>query len=139
MDDSRIERVQTLGSEHARIETEGDLAGTMATLVDDPVYEFQPGGLVLRGRAGVERYYAHLIEHFLPNVVSADIVNESCSETALTQEYDVTIRLDGQVEKHRLVGVLVVGDDLLLGERIYGSERALRLMLGDLYDELEAL
>ena len=47
------------------------------------------------------------------------------------------MRVDGALELHRLVGVLVIGEDKLLGERIYGSERALRLMLGDtLFDEL---
>jgi hypothetical protein len=139
MDEQRVERVRAAGKEHARIETEGDLPGTMATLVDDPVYEFQPVGRVLRGRAGVERYYVHLMEHFLPKVESADIVDEWCNENALAQEYDVLVRVDGQLERHRVVGVLVVGEEKLLGERIYGSERALRLMLGDLYDELEPL
>jgi hypothetical protein len=139
MDEQRVERVRAAGTEHARIETEGDLPGTMATLVDDPIYEFQPVGRVLRGRAGVERYYTHLMEHFLPKVETADIVDEWCNENALIQEYDVTVRVDGELERHRVVGVLVVGEEKLLGERIYGSERALRLMLGDLYDELEAL
>ena len=106
---------------------------------EDPVYEFQPVGRVLRGRAGVERYYRHLMEHFLPNVESAEIVDEWCNENSLTQEYDVTIRVDGGEERHRVTGILVVGEEKLLGERIYGSERMLRLMLGDLYDELEAL
>ncbi len=139
MDEQRVERVRNAGNEHARIETEGDLPGTMATLVEDPVYEFQPVGRVLRGRAGVERYYRHLMEHFLPNVESAEIVDEWCNENSLTQEYDVTIRVDGGEERHRVTGILVVGEEKLLGERIYGSERMLRLMLGDLYDELEAL
>jgi hypothetical protein len=138
MDEDRVERVRALGYEHARIETEGDLAGTMATLVADPVYEFRPEGGILRGHAGVERYYVHLMEKFLPQVESAEIADEWCNESSLAQEYDVALRVGDKIEKHRVAGILVVGDEKLLGERIYGSERALRLMLGDdLYDELE--
>ena len=137
MDQARLDRVLELGREHARIETEGDLAGTMATLVADPVYEFQPVGGLLRGRQAVERYYRHLMEHFLPRVEGADVVDEWWNERALIQEYDARVRVDGALELHRLVGVLVIGEDELLGERIYGSDRALRLMLGDaLFDEL---
>ena len=140
MDEGRVAKVRSAGSEHARVETAGDLEATMATLVDDPVYEFQPVGRVLRGSEGVRRYYVHLMEHFLPNVESADVVDEWCNENALMQEYDVVVRIDDEPERHRVVGVLVVGEEKLLGERIYGSERALRLMLGDtLYDELEDL
>jgi hypothetical protein len=141
MNEQCVDRVRTLGAEHARIETDRDLAQTMATLVDDPVYEFFPVGRVLRGRGNVERYYAHLMEHFLPSVESAEIVDEWCNESTLVQEYDVTILIEGKVESHRITGILVVAveEEKLLGERIYGSERALRLMLGDsLYDELEA-
>ena len=123
MDQQRIERVRNIGREHARVETEGDLAATMATLVDDPLYEFQPVGLLLRGRAGVERYYKHLMEHFLPRVESAGIVDEWCNENALAQEYDVKLRIDGEVEEHRLVGVLVVGEEKLPG-RTHLWERA---------------
>ena len=41
------------------------------------------------------------------------------------------------LERHRLVGILTMGERLMTGERIYGSERALRLMLGPVFDELE--
>jgi hypothetical protein len=78
------------------------------------------------------------MEHFLPRVESADIIDEWCNENSLNQEYDVLLRVDGQLERHRLTGILVVGEELLLGERIWGSEHTLRLMLGDkLFGELE--
>jgi hypothetical protein len=139
MDPKRIAQVLELGSEHARIETACDLEATMATLTADPLYEFFPAGLRMRGADKVRRYYEHLMAHFLPNVESADVVDEWCNENSLNQEFDVHIRIDGKLERHRLLGILVVADDLLSGERIYGSERVLRLMLGDLYDELEAI
>ena len=138
MDAARIADVERIGTAHALIETERDLEGTMATLVDDPVYEFYPVGGVLRGREGVRRYYEHLMNEFLPRVENAALVDQWVNEGALIQEYDADVHTDEGMERHRLVGVLVIGEDKLLGERIYGSERALRLMLGDaLFDELE--
>ena len=137
MSNTRIERVRALGHEHARVETEGDLAATMATLVADPVYEFQPVGGLLRGRDQVERYYRHLIDHFLPHVENAIIVDEWCNENSLSQEYDVDFRINGRLERYRVAGILLMEDDLMTGERIWGGEPVLRLMLGPLYDELE--
>ena len=139
MDEQRVAFVRKLGEEHARVETAGDLEATMKTLVAEPVYEFHPAGRVLRGQAGVRRYYEHLIGHFLPHVESAVVIDEWCSESSLAQEYDVHVRIDGVLERHRVLGILAVGDELMTGERIYGSDRALRLMLGDLYDELPPL
>ena len=139
MDAERIERVVAIGTEHAFVETERDLERTMATLEDDPVYEFQPVGGVLRGRTQVRRYYEHLMNEFLPRVESAELVAEWPSEHSLAQEYEAVVRVDGSLETHRLLGILLIGAERLQGERIWGSERALRLMLGPLFDELELL
>jgi hypothetical protein len=109
----------------------------MATLEGEPVYEFYPAGRVLRGRAGVQRYYEHLMAEFLPRVESSVLVDQWCNENSLAQEYDVDVRTGAGIERHRLLGILAIGEQLLTGERIYGSERALRLMLGPSYDELE--
>ncbi len=139
MDPERIAQVHAIGTNHSQVETACELDSTMATLVPDPVYEFFPVGLRMRGSDAVRRYYEHLMAHFLPNVEDATVVDEWCNENSLNQEYDVRVRIDGKLERHRVLGILVVAGDLLSGERIYGSERVLRLMLGDLYDELEPL
>ena len=138
MSEDRIARVRALGKEHARVETEGDLPATMATLVADPVYEFLPVGGLLKGRDKVQAYYEHLIGSFLPNVEDATLVDDWCNENALVEEYAMQVRVDGKIERHRVTGILVFDGDLMTGERIWGSERALRLMLGDaLFDALE--
>ena len=137
MDPDRIAHVLASGTEHAAIETDRDLAGTMATLEPEPVYEFFPLGRVLRGRAGVQRYYEHLMAEFLPSVESSLLIDQWCNENALAQEYDVDIRTGAGLERHRLVGILTIGEKLLTGERIYGNEQVLRRMLGPVYDELE--
>lgn len=139
MDSARIAQVLAIGMNHAEVETAGELDDTMATLVAEPVYEFFPVGLRMRGADRVRRYYQHLMDHFLPNVEDAALVDQWCNEHSLNQEYDIEVRVDDQLERHRVVGVLLVVGDRLSGERIYGSERVLRLMLGDLYDELEPL
>ncbi len=61
------------------------------------------------------------------------------SEGSVAQEYDITVELDGAHETHRVLGVLYASGNLLGGERIYGSERVIRLMLGEMFDELKPL
>ncbi|MBW2271204.1 MAG: hypothetical protein JRH16_21850 [Deltaproteobacteria bacterium] len=139
MNPERVAQVLAVGTNHAQVETACELDNTMATLVPDPVYEFFPVGLRMRGTDAVRRYYENLMKNFLPNVESAEVIDEWCNENSLNQEYDVRVRVDGKLERHRVLGILVVEGDLLSGERIYGSERALRLMLGDVYDELEPI
>ena len=139
MDPDRIAKVAAVGTNHSQVETACELDDTMATLVGDPVYEFHPVGLRMRGAAPVRRYYENLMKNFLPNVENATLIDEWCNENSLNQEYEVEIRVDGALERHRVLGILLVTGDLLSGERIYGGERVLRLMLGDVYDELEPI
>ena len=50
--------MHALGTHHAQVETERDLEATMATLVEDPVYELWPVGLRMQGRDRVTRRMA---------------------------------------------------------------------------------
>ena len=132
-----------LATRHARIETAGDLDGTMATLVDAPIYEFHPIGFTLTTTAPVRRYYEHLIGSFIPMTRGYELLEEWVNETSLAQEYSITLGTPEGDETHRVIGVLFVtaesmsgAQKLLAGERIYGSERCIRLMAGDaLVDE----
>ena len=93
----------------------------------------------------MRRYYEHLIQNFLPRVQTTELVGEFTGEQGVAQEYDVLVDVEGLgaggtgIERHRIVGVLYGEGDLLTGERIYGSDRALRLLLGPVIDELESL
>lgn len=127
-----------LGSRHAELETKADLEGTLATLVDDPVYEFYPQQLRMRGLQQVRRYYEHLFGSFIPSTRSYRLIQEWVNEHSVAQEYDIDVDVGGVVERHRVIGVLVAEGGLLGGERVYASERCARLMLGDLLDELES-
>ena len=131
-----------LGVRHATLEAQCDLEGTMATLIDDAVYELHPMGLGLRGSAEVRRYYANLMGKFIPRTVGYELLSEWVSESSVAQEYEIEVRVDGGNEKHRVIGILFADaarSGKLGGERVYGRERILRLMFGEMYDELKPL
>jgi hypothetical protein len=125
---------------HAAAEGSGDMDTTLATLCDDPVYEFQPVGRVFRGKDTARRYYEHFFAHFSPLTENFTIRGEWSTPEGLGQEYTVWLRLpDGTRERHEIIGILLFGPSGLAGERVYASERLLRLMLGPIYDETTPL
>jgi hypothetical protein len=114
---------------HAAAEGSGDLATTLATLNDDPVYEFQPVGRAFRGKDTARRYYEHFFAHFSPLTESFELRGEWSTPEGLGQEYTVWLRFpDGTRERHEIIGIL-----------LFASERLLRLMLGPIYDETTPL
>ena len=141
MSDWTVERMVELGDLHARLEAERKLEPLMDTLVAEPVYEFHPAGLTMKGAAPVRRYYEQLLGQFMTWVRGYELLDEWANERSVAQEYDIQLQVDdGPLETHRVLGILLAEprQELLAGERIYGGERIVRLMLGDLYDELEA-
>ena len=134
-----VDDMYELGTRHANLEARGDMDGTLATLVANPVYEFHPMGLKMVGMEPVRRYYEHLFSSFIPSTRSYTLVQEWVNETSVAQEYDIEVEADGAVECHRVVGILVASGDRLGGERVFASERCARLMMGDLFDELVTL
>ncbi len=127
-----------LGTRHALIEGRCDLDGVMATLGNDPVYEFYPLRRRMRGRAAVRHYYEHLMAEFIPRASSV-LVQAWGNESSVAQDYEINIATDDGEEHHRVLGILVGDRKFLSGERVYGSERVIRLMLGRLFDELEPI
>jgi hypothetical protein len=125
---------------HAAAEGEGDLAGTMATLDDDPSYELQPMGRVLLGRDRAQRYYEWFFANFMPRVEGFAIRNEWVNDEGLAQEYTMWVRTGedpaaGPAERVEIIGILLFGERGLRGERLYTDDRVLRLMFGPLLDE----
>ena len=131
MSDWSVERMHELGTKHARLEADCDLDGTMATVVENPVYEFHPAGVRLEGREQVRRYYEHLLTHFVPSTRGVTLIEEWVSASSIAQEYEITVEVEGALEAHRVIGILFAEGELLGGERIYSSERCARLMLGE--------
>jgi len=136
------EAMYALGMKHATLEGGGDLEGTMATLIEEPVYEFWPMGKRMTGTAQVRRYYEHLINDFMPSQIGYEMIAETLSESALSQEYIIEINGADGPEKHRVLGILFAAEDgsgLMGGERIWGSDEFLRQMIGPVWDELETI
>jgi hypothetical protein len=127
---SREEWIE-IAHRHAAAEAEDDLAGTLATLDPDPVYEFEPVGLVLRGMPAVRTYYEHFFATFEPRIAGFTLRSEWVTDEGLGQEYWIDLRLpDGGTQREAVVGILLFGEQGLRGERIYASDSMLRTMLG---------
>ena len=137
------EAMYALGMRHATLEAEGDLAGPMEPLIAEPIYEFWPIGRRMVGSAAVERYYEHLIGTFMPLQIGYEMIGETLSELALSQEYMMEFPSDrGGSEKFRVMGILYGDPETpgkMGGERIWGDERILRHMVGPIWDELERM
>ena len=136
------ELMREVGTLHATLEGDGDLEGTMKTLVDVPVYEFWPMGKRMVGADAVLRYYTHLIEDFIPRQIGYTMIEETLIESALSQEYIIELHGPDGPESHRVLGVLYAAKEspgLLGGERIWGSEEFLRRMIGPVWDQLESI
>jgi hypothetical protein len=120
---------------HAAAEGNNDIETTMATLESDTAYELQPARRLLRGTDAVRRYYEYFFTHFQPLVESYDLRSEWITEEGVGQEYIIHLRLpDGVKEDHGIIGILLFGKTRLAGERLWASERLLRLMMGPVYD-----
>jgi hypothetical protein len=126
---------------HAQAEQTADIEATLGTLDDDPVYELQPMGGVMRGSDRARRYYEHFFSSFRPLAAGFELRNEWVTDEGLGQEYTIWLRLpDGTRERHDVIGILLFGGNgRLAGERVYASDRLLQLMFGPLLDEVEPL
>ena len=148
-----VARMAALGALHAGLEARGELEPLLATLAPDPVYEFHPIRLRMRGDALVRRFYEQFCARFLSLRESYALVAEWVTEQSVAQEYDIALRVDGGVERFRVLGILYAEGDSKVarsepqaaksirsgGERVYASERFIRLMTGELFSELEPI
>jgi hypothetical protein len=124
-----------LARRHASSERNGDMATTLATLEPDPLYELEPVGRVLHGMDAARRYYEHFFGTFWSFVEASERRAEWVTDEGMGLENVLRLRLpDGSRERHPVIGILVFGKTALAGERVWGSERLLRLMFGPVYD-----
>jgi hypothetical protein len=136
----RREELVAIAHRHAAAEANGDLATTLATLEPDPVYEFEPAGLLLRGLPAVKAYYEHFFATFQPRIAGYEMRGEWLNDEGLGQEYWIDLRTPGGAsERHAVIGILLFGEQALSGERIYASDRMLRAMFGPAFALAEAM
>jgi hypothetical protein len=129
-------QVEAIAMRHAELEAECDFEPLMETLIDEPVFEFHPPGGALIGGHTLRRYYRRFLDEFMPLVEGTAMLGATCNEDAAVHEYQLRLRVDGELQYHQVVAVLYASGDRLGGERLYGSEPLLRLMLGPMIDEL---
>jgi hypothetical protein len=129
-----------VGLRHAEAEGAFDMAATMETLEDNPVYELYPVALRMVGMDLAQRYYAHYFANVAPRIADYNLVGEWIGADGVNQEYDVVYRAaDGVARTYRILGILTFGKDRLSGERIYADETLLRIMFGPVWNELEPI
>jgi hypothetical protein len=128
------EELARVARQHAAAEAASDIATTLATLEDDPVYELATLGISFRGKDSARAYYEHFFGTFQPWIAGFELLGQWVTDEGLGEEYWLHLTLpDGRRESHRIIGILVFGRTKLAGERLYASERLLRLMLGPAY------
>ncbi len=131
--------VDALARAHASWEDRGDFDSLMTTLVDEPVYEFHPLGVQLRGVDSIIRYYERVRSQYNPNVEASALVDLIAGTSGAVLEYAIRLRLDEEIVDERLVAVMPVAGDAFGGERIHSSERVLRLLLGEMISQTEPI
>ncbi len=125
---------------HSEAEAGFDMAGTMATLEDNPVYDLMPIGLRMTGMDRARRYYEHYFANVAPRIVHFALVAEWIGKDGVNQEYDVTYRHDdGTTKIYRILGILTFGKTKMTGERVYAQDELLRIMFAPVWDELEPI
>jgi hypothetical protein len=134
------EELVAIARAHAESETGDDVDLTLSTLERDPVYELQPVGRVMRGMPAARCYYEHFFARFRPLVRGFTLRGEWVTDEGVGQEYVITLATpDRGEERHHVIGILTFGREALSGERVYASERLLRLMFGPAYELSEPL
>lgn len=111
----------------------------METLVDDPIYEFHPLGVQLRGKSAVLRYYERVRRHYSPLVENAELIELFADTAGAVLEYAIRLRVDAETRDERLVATLPVRGDLFGGERIHSSDAVLRALLGEMLAEAQPI
>jgi hypothetical protein len=115
-----IDEMIELALQHHQAEIDRDLEATMATIGPDPVWQFYPGDVTLRGTPAVRRYYQRLLLEPRPErTLELESVLASARSVALRFSIDITD------ESHvQAVGQFDFHDRLIVAERVFGLPEA---------------
>ncbi len=112
---------------------------TLATLVEDPVFEFFPSRLTIRGWDLIEQFYREQYPRFASKVLGSEVLGEWANEHTAVQEYAIEVRGINGPESYRVMSAFPVIDGKLAGERLFCDEGFLRVLLGDLFELCEPI
>ena len=133
-----------LARRHVQAERDMDMDALMATLDPVPHYEFHPLGFKLSGAANVRDMYQQFLTR-RRDMASAGLEQyvrtQMLTESGFIEEYGGTwTNPDGSTEMEGLVSLMAVGKGRIEGERVYTSERMLRMLWGDaFFDHVKSL
>lgn len=130
------EEILDLAREHAAAEAENDAERTLATLVDEPTYEFWPLGRGFTGGALARRFYLEQYPVFAGRVTGYGVLGEWVNNNCAIQEYWVEV--DGQT-RHMVMSMMPAADGRLTGEKLYCDEAFVKALLGPLFEHLKPL
>ncbi len=121
---------------HAQLEQEGKYEPLLETVCEDPIYEFHPPGGRLCGLDVIRDYYTRFLDEFMPLVEEVHFIGEWTTPEACVHEYQLGLRIDGEIEYHQVMGAIYGSGDRIGGERLYGTEKLMDLMLGPFKSQL---
>lgn len=118
-----IDELDKFWHAHAEPEFAIDLDAIMATVVDDPMYEFHPLGFRIEGVAAVREMYARLLPVYMATVRRAELRCKSYGDDFIIAEYKFMIRQPGNVwlPAYRMGIMEFAEDGRVTSERDYFS------------------
>lgn len=87
-----IDKMRELVKRHADLETKLDIEGVLATLIENPVYEFLPARLKLEGKENIRYFYQEHFDKFFPLIKSHVLINECWDAHSACMEYDLFLK-----------------------------------------------
>jgi len=131
-----IEAMRKLVQKHSDLENKLDLDGVLATLVENPVYEFHPDRLRLEGKENIRQFYREHFDAFFPLIKSHVLINECWDAHSACVEYDVYLKEPYNPDRaYRIMVVLTEENSRLIGERFYVDNKLARLMAGESFSK----
>jgi hypothetical protein len=117
--------------EHEQCEAMGDVEGTMATLVEHPVFELHPQGLRIEGYEAVREMYGKFLQDAFrsrPAERKAQMAPTlksritAFADSLLVTEANNDIKFpDGSIVSLRFLVLVYFQDGKILGERLYSD------------------
>lgn len=106
---------------HEKAEMDVDYDATIATIVDDPVYELPTLGYMLEGAEAVHEFYRRTLPYFAKFDVYADVRVHALSKdgTVLAREAYPYITVDGEKVQCNYSTIVVLEGDKIKSERLY--------------------
>lgn len=128
METITLQRMEELLALHEKAEFDLDLDATLATLVDNPVYELPSLGWHIAGRDAVRETYRRMLHGSDERNIWADKRVHAISDNSLSREAYVYLDTeDGRVTGQYFV-VMVFEGDKIAGERMYMDSTYAKVM-----------